>query len=1539
MPERVMWTALPNGVSGPDADRRLHLSVLISPRLTVTGATSGTLGVFPDFGGAGERNWPSRMRTATFALELDGQVVADGLQPGNELEPAVWDALFTADTPVRSTEHFRDYSRHKLLSYPARTLRDRIQRLYATTALDSPISPPPLVARGRGLLEALDGQGFGPPSPPDPPPTPDGPPDPPPPTNPDGPILRLRALDSPDRPQTHDAVADFQEFHKRPSRPRAPLPQPGELSELLDFHECVACLGDYPQLMRGLGLVIDLEVSAADVPPAAGARRLRVLPRRAPADPADPPVDLSPTTLAVWDGDDFLASPDPDPDPGSPSLRNGLLDLDSNGFELIDVDVDGATHKLVNLRHNLNATVSRAAADQPQTAALPALRSAGFSLVQDNRKDTTNARLAAISGHRARVDGPSPQTAVLTAEHLVRGYRVDVWDSQSESWHSLCARSGTYRLERTGEVRTIDDEGFVQLSAAGVPAEPAETAEPPLLYLPESLLRWTGWSQVAPRPGLALPTGNDPTAPPVAPDNASVTALRLQTTFTATTGTLPKLRFGVGYRLRARVVDLAGNSRTLEEADDLPALPAAAPGRTYLRYEPIPSPLVVLRADLSPDTHPGETPDRLVIRSANPDVFLDSAPTPATADRHIAPPRTTVALAETHGAFDGPDGRLRGDAGTHAWIGARDAGHLDHDGTVPVAPTDQMTVPYLADPLARGAALRNVPGAPDGMIGTADATGHLAYRPTQFPVGDGFGSVIQVSFGPASNWPALQPFRLVLREGQQPPDWDPQRRVLTVSLPKGEVAQVALSCWPNHADLETLGVWKWMCRQVGELAESIDTPTGLQDLCEDAGRLAQWVTAGGHWALTPARPLVLVHAVQQPLGRPTIETLSATRAIGETTADLYGTLRVHASSTGRVDLIGSWREPSDCDTTEQTTAQSAADELHLDPAPTDGTAYRPITLGDRVVADYDPRTGTIVAGPHRCPRHYLPDTLHRVVRYRAVAGSRFAEYFARHAELRLHGQDAAVLEPAGVAPHSETVRSADGTTTYAPAEGGVGDYTIDCAAGTIARSDHSGIPDGQTVRVDFLPPVSRTGDEVVVHVPSSARPAAPRVRYVVPAFEWRRQTGTTLLASHRHGMCLRVYLDESCPSSGEGEQLAVLVAPRDLRPSEPLARYVTRVADDPLRGYDGPRSGSTGGLAFSGAPDRGPDTPDGPLGLTLDELDPDPANRVHAHAYDVAYDSDRRLWYCDIELLTTGRPPTFEPFVRLALARYQPHSVVETHPDAPGTARDVKLSRVVLADFVQLAADRSVLVTPDADVPGRLRVVVSGDSYLRTAESSGPASLEVLVQERQAGLTGDLAWVPSSEAVVDSDAPDRTVPNAVLWRGSITLPEDRDIADFRLLVQERDTLPADSPSQPPRLLYADTLELTSLGPPRKSAEVTAESAPNPSVFGQPLVLTAVVRGADAPHGHVTFTDGDRRLGRVPLIDGTAVTGGTKVSLSVSDLVAGTHHITCSYSGASDLGPGHGTVTQIVERAATRVNVTPRLEIHGRTPFRPPQGST
>ena len=64
-----------------------------------------------------------------------------------------------------------------------------------------------------------------------------------------------------------------------------------------------------------------------------------------------------------------------------------------------------------------------------------------------------------------------------------------------------------------------------------------------------------------------------------------------------------------------------------------------------------------------------------------------------------------------------------------------------------------------------------------------------------------------------------------------------------------------------------------------------------------------------------------------------------------------------------------------------------------------------------------------------------------------------------------------------------------------------------------------------------------------ISILNSARPAAPKVLYVIPTFRWERK-GDTLegrIESKRSGGGLRVYLELPWFSSGDGEQLGVVL--------------------------------------------------------------------------------------------------------------------------------------------------------------------------------------------------------------------------------------------------------------------------------------------------------------------------------------------------------------------------------------------------------------
>jgi len=90
------------------------------------------------------------------------------------------------------------------------------------------------------------------------------------------------------------------------------------------------------------------------------------------------------------------------------------------------------------------------------------------------------------------------------------------------------------------------------------------------------------------------------------------------------------------------------------------------------------------------------------------------------------PPRISIELAERLAMFDDATGKLKGDAATYALIKTRDEGQFAQQAVpgqsqpMPIETAAQAQVPYLPDVLARGAALRDLPGTGNGMSGTAD---------------------------------------------------------------------------------------------------------------------------------------------------------------------------------------------------------------------------------------------------------------------------------------------------------------------------------------------------------------------------------------------------------------------------------------------------------------------------------------------------------------------------------------------------------------------------------------------------------------------------------------------------------------------------------------------------------------------------------------------------------------------------------------------------------------------------------------------------
>jgi hypothetical protein len=136
--------------------------------------------------------------------------------------------------------------------------------------------------------------------------------------------------------------------------------------------------------------------------------------------------------------------------------------------------------------------------------------------------------------------------------------------------------------------------------------------------------------------------------------------------------------------------------------------------------------------------------------------------------------------------------------------------------------------------------------------------------------------------------------------------------------------------------------------------------------------------------------------------------------------------------------------------------------------------------------------------------------------------------------------------------------------------------------------------------------------------------------------------------------------------------------------------------------------------------------------LTLAEV---PGERVTVVGHQPEFDAERRLWFCDLQL---DAGASYTPMVQLALARYQPHSVVGE-----------EISKVVKADFVQLLPRREAtyVVTPDG---GAVAVTLAGAvgipehaTTLPNLASRVNASrlVQAWVERLPADAVSDLDWV------------------------------------------------------------------------------------------------------------------------------------------------------------------------------------------------------
>ena len=444
------------------------------------------------------------------------------------------------------------------------------------------------------------------------------------------------------------------------------------------------------------------------------------------------------------------------------------------------------------------------------------------------------------------------------------------------------------------------------------------------------------------------------------------------------------------------------------------------------------------------------------------------------------------------------------------------------------------------------------------------------------------------------------------------------------------------------------------------------------------------------WSLTPGEEVRLVHAVPRPVPRRGPRRVRVHRVYGSGLAALIGGVEVHGPSTDKLTTTLAWTDHVDdvtLDAPQDRTSTASGFEVYVRP----DDRIVPLWVDDQTVP-LPGWEGVVLRGT----THALPDTKHHRVRYRFRASTRFREYF-----------DPRLL---GARPGRPGRRRAERGERGARAVG-----AVDGAAG---------------------------------RAPGALGAAAVPVG---------RDRGARA-AVRRGGACvapaLRIYLERPWYSSGDGELLAVLLAVGgDDAPVYPLPKenkaegfpFASKWGSDPIWTAPGvPARAVTlveldDAMTLLGFDDRveagRPVVPPAalPLPLVGTGLENAPETvPVLAVGYRPQYSHERQLWYVDIAFDARA---TFWPFVRLAVARYQPESVTGAH-----------LSTPVRLDQVQLAPERTASVArTDAT---HARVVVSGLAGHRESASRQFAvsvaenrRLVARLQRFDPAVGGDLAWV------------------------------------------------------------------------------------------------------------------------------------------------------------------------------------------------------
>jgi len=1330
----IILTTLPHQ---RDIDNNLlKLSVFVSIKLNTPNDT--TLQAFPDI-----MDWPSKVLNADFAFQLnDGTLLEPSLDEA-KIEQQLYQAIFHSDIKVDDFKEDDDLIQKRIYSFPVKHVQDFIMKTVREEAVTNPsrkIKPEKFVDEvqlgaitqyklqsdevqkvsqrktARTSLKPL--------------------------------MIRSDAEDVKVKNRVVDKrfkrfekqmnpksdFAELRQFHKVDKQlkvtPKLKLEKPR-----FEFHDVVASVNAYPQIMRKLAFVLDFSVPFdASIP---NQSTIKLVLQN--LDISDDYVVSLPSTAYEINDSGFFAR-----DKSDSLFKQGFVKINSDDFSVVQVDADGAALKTNNMAeskvqeiarfYEAKAEIMRSQVvrpeiidevEPPQEEGLPYMRSAGIAITKNGMAEhlfkrieknielkeafrTEKKKTLELKGIKSKnnLSAIKPlkvklPSKALYSDDIVQAYRMDIaYEEEPDKWYSLHWRQDDYQwYDEQNTAHPINDivpdEGFIQLGLTEDPDDPDD------VFVSETLARWEGWSLSVRKPGYAINESDDYElkdgetekkdfvhqskdleAKKYAYD--SELDFRIHANSKSIQGTLPRLRFGKQYRIRIRTVDLAGNSVAHTELTS-DSRSSEQQGIKYLRYEPLGSPIVLVGNELKD----GEFLESMVIRSNyNQSVneyenqhAIDGQTKDSHSLRYLLPPKNSQLMAECHGKFDKAFGNAQMAKDIYKII-------TDHEGLYQqdeknkekVYQPSEVEIIYLPDPMAAGVALF--------LADDCENTHTQEFAPRLFS----FFAKNELQPGNTDkvdipeDWYKSGYLRLKLEEGDYDTKWNAEERQLTFYLPKGIRTRIRFSTFWRQSDLKELSaIWQMV----------------KEEASDDVNEAKELAFNGRHWMVSPSREMELVHALQQPLDMPVIEDLLPNRDFASTQADINIRFDIHGQSTEKVELQARWTEQWDDGISVMIKEREGSNSIpdisvnYHDDVVTKGTIPEPENLHKANTQNLKVQPIKVFAKRNQVEFEANPQPkARRINKDYQLQNTRFQSF----EKARVNASNTLVNRVKYDVEAYQfnffkriNLRILPLKQQFSDTRHRWINYRL------LAASRYDEYFDKILVEKPQLK-TWRVGEwKEKINIPSSARPKAPEIDYIVPTFEWRKTENETTMRHQRLGGGLRIFIKRPWFSSGDDEMLGVLLPQKAYNRTSFVAQ---------LPGYNSAyTSWGIDPLLYSVQPKGfSPEPSDFFMNPVIDDdvEYPDKQARTKVVAYPVEFDDERQVWFSDIRVNPHNM---YFPFIKLVLARYQPYSVRTDD-------RDVCLSPVVAANFTQLMPDRQTTVKFNkADVNSKFSITVEGAIY------------------------------------------------------------------------------------------------------------------------------------------------------------------------------------------------------------------------------------